>query len=183
MIPSTQPDSLRAYRSGLSSVKLLDRDAERALATRWKTGDAKAGERLIEACLPFVISIALEYRRWGVPLEDIIQQGNIGLLRAAKKFDLGMYDQGETRSVTFDAPGVVRIGCNVHPKMEAFAVVHPNPYVAVSDPKGSYTVAGVPEGTYQMRVWHETFGGEQRLPVTIRDGQVQALDVRLAAPR
>src|SRR5208282_411377 len=36
----------------------------------------------------FVISIAVEYRRWGVPLEDIIQQGNLGLLRAARKFDV-----------------------------------------------------------------------------------------------
>ena len=38
-----------------------------------------------------------------------------------------MYRSGETRRVTFDVPGVVRIGCNVHPKMEAFVVVHPNP--------------------------------------------------------
>jgi RNA polymerase sigma-32 factor len=37
--------------------------------------------------LPFVVAIALEYRRWGVPLEDVIQQGNVGLLRAAAKFD------------------------------------------------------------------------------------------------
>ncbi len=46
-----------------------------------------AGTRIVEACLPFVVSIALEYRRWGVPLEDIIQQGNLGLLKAAAKFD------------------------------------------------------------------------------------------------
>ena len=38
--------------------------------------------------VPFVVAIALEYRRWGVPLEDVIQQGTLGLLRAAKKFDL-----------------------------------------------------------------------------------------------
>jgi RNA polymerase sigma-32 factor len=39
------------------------------------------------SCLTFVLSIALEYRRWGVPFEDIVQQGNLGLLRAAKKFN------------------------------------------------------------------------------------------------
>ena len=97
----------------------------------------------------------------------------------AKKFDLGMYDQGQTKSVTFDTPGVVRIGCNVHPKMEAFVVVHENPWAAVTDAKGSYTVTGVPDGTYQLRVW-SAGGAEQRLPVTIRDGQVQGVDVRLA---
>ncbi|HJQ83947.1 MAG TPA: carboxypeptidase regulatory-like domain-containing protein [Candidatus Binatia bacterium] len=97
-----------------------------------------------------------------------------------KKIDLGMYDQGETRSVTFDAPGVVRLGCNVHPKMEAFVFVHPNPWVAVTDARGGYTIAGVPSGTYELRVWHEGFG-ERRMPVTVRDGAVQSLDVRLPA--
>ncbi len=80
--------SLRAYRDSLASKVPLDRQVERDLARRWIEGDKQAGEEIIEACLPFVISIALEYRRWGVPLEDIVQQGNLGLLRAAKKFDL-----------------------------------------------------------------------------------------------
>jgi RNA polymerase sigma-32 factor len=79
--------SLHAYRRSLANVKVLDREAERDLARRWKAGDKRAGQKLIEACLPFVVSIALEYRRWGVPLEDIIQQGNLGLLKAAEKFD------------------------------------------------------------------------------------------------
>ncbi len=79
--------SLKAYRENLSSCTPLSREDERALAQRWIAGDKRAGEKIVEACLPFVISIALEYRRWGVPLEDIIQQGNVGLLRAAKKFD------------------------------------------------------------------------------------------------
>jgi RNA polymerase sigma-32 factor len=79
--------ALRAYRDDVSEVAPLDRDAERELAAKWRAGDKAAGERLVTACLPFVISIALEYRRWGIPLEDIVQQGNLGLLRAAGKFD------------------------------------------------------------------------------------------------
>jgi len=79
--------SLRAYRSDTSGLAPLDRETERALAKRWIAGDMRAGEEIVLACLPFVITIALEYRRWGVPLEDIVQQGNLGLLRAAKKFD------------------------------------------------------------------------------------------------
>ena len=79
--------SLRAYRNNLQGVTPLDRETERDLARRWLAGDNAAGEKIVEACLPFVIAIALEYRRWGIPLEDIIQQGNVGLLRAAKKFD------------------------------------------------------------------------------------------------
>jgi RNA polymerase sigma-32 factor len=80
--------ALRAYRSNLAKVVPLDRESERQLARCWRDGDKRAGEKLVTACLPFVIAIATEYRRWGVPLEDIIQQGNVGLLRAASKFDL-----------------------------------------------------------------------------------------------
>ena len=64
--------ALHAYRRSLAHVRVLDREAERELARRWLGGDKRAGQRIIEACLPFVVSIALEYRRWGVPLEDIV---------------------------------------------------------------------------------------------------------------
>lgn len=107
---------------------------------------------------------------------------NVYSASPAKKFDLGMYGAGETKSVTFDTPGVVRIGCNVHPKMEAFVVVHENPYAAVSDRTGTYTVANVPEGSYELRVWHATLA-EKRVPVTIRSGEVQPVDVWLAPRR
>jgi len=80
---SDHDGSLHAYRRSLANIQVLDRDAERGLAERWKAGDKRAGEKIIQACLPFVVSIALEYRRWGVPLEDIVQQGNLGLLKAA----------------------------------------------------------------------------------------------------
>ena len=79
--------SLDRYRNSLSHVEALDADTERELAQRWRDGDEGAGRRLVEASLPFVIRIAREYRRWGVPLEDLIQQGNLGLLKAASKFD------------------------------------------------------------------------------------------------
>lgn len=91
--------SLTAYRRSLSGVQVLDRETEQDLARRWKAGDRKALERIIRACLPFVVSIALEYRRWGVPLEDIVQQGNIGLLKAANKFD----PERECRLATYAA--------------------------------------------------------------------------------
>src|SRR4029078_5319417 len=112
--------ALRAYRESLAGVRALDRDAERELARRWSAGDQFAGSQLVEACLPFVVSIALEYRRWGVPLEDIIQQGNLGLLKAAAKFDtkkecrLATYAaywiRAEIREYVVRAFRVVRLG-------------------------------------------------------------------------
>jgi RNA polymerase sigma-32 factor len=79
--------SLDRYRTSLHHVEPLSAEEERALAIAWRDGDASAGRRLVEASLPFVIRIAREYRRWGVPFEDLIQQGNLGLLKAAQKFE------------------------------------------------------------------------------------------------
>ncbi len=79
--------SLDSYRRDLSDLAPLDADVERQLAEAWRAGDRVAGERLVAASLPFVIKIAKEYRRWGVPMEDLIQQGNLGLLKAAEKYD------------------------------------------------------------------------------------------------
>ncbi len=79
--------SLTSYKAALAGSAPLSRVAEQELARRYLAGDRRAGDDLVRACLPFVISIALQYRRWGIPLEDIIQQGNLGLLRAVKKFD------------------------------------------------------------------------------------------------
>lgn len=87
MMSSTRAASLESYRRALSEVSPIDAETERALAVAWREGDRRAGERLIAASLPFVIRVAKEYRRWGVPMEDLIQQGNLGLLRAAEKYD------------------------------------------------------------------------------------------------
>jgi RNA polymerase sigma-32 factor len=112
--------ALRAYRESVAGVVPLDRETERELALRWRKGDKRAGDKLVTACLPFVIAIALEYRRWGVPLEDIVQQGNVGLLRAAAKFDtsrdcrLATYAaywiRAEIRDYVVRAYRVVRLG-------------------------------------------------------------------------
>ena len=75
------------YRAEMAGRVTLSPEAERELAGRWRKGDQDAGRRLVEACLPFVMTIAFEYRRWGLPLEDIVQEGNIGLLKAADRFD------------------------------------------------------------------------------------------------
>ena len=82
---------LDGYIGSLRGVGPIDAEAEQALAQAYRAGDKRAGDRLIAACLPFVIRIAVEYRRWGVPMEDLVQQGNLGLLRAAEKFDAGKH--------------------------------------------------------------------------------------------
>lgn len=75
------------YKQRVASIDTLDAAAEAELARAWKKGNRRAGDRLIEGNLKHVISIAREYRRWGLPLDDLVQQGNIGLLKAAERFD------------------------------------------------------------------------------------------------
>lgn len=112
--------ALGAYMGTLSTVEVLSREEERALALRYRAGDPRAGAQLVRGCLPFVTSIALEYRKWGVPLEDVIQEGNIGLLKAAARFDparecrlatyAGYWIRAEIREFVVRAFRVVRIG-------------------------------------------------------------------------
>lgn len=78
---------LEPYRRQLAQFEPLDALTEIALAHAWAAGDERAGCQLIEANLRVVMAIAREYRRWGVPLEDLVQQGNIGLYKAARRYD------------------------------------------------------------------------------------------------
>lgn len=113
-------DVLRRYRADLAGGLQLSREQERDLAVRYRNGDRDAGPALVRACLPFVITIAKEYRRWGTPLEDLIQQGNLGLLKAVEKFDpvkecrLATYAaywiRAEIREYVVRAYRVVRLG-------------------------------------------------------------------------
>lgn len=65
----------------------LTPEQEIDLSARWRMGDRIAGQEIVEKCIPFVMTIALEYRRWGAPIDDLVQEGNIGLLKAAERFD------------------------------------------------------------------------------------------------
>ena len=78
---------LDSYREAIARYAQLSAQEERDLAARFRKGDRRAGDQLIAANLPFVLLIAREYRCWGAAMEDIVQQGNLGLLKAALRFD------------------------------------------------------------------------------------------------
>jgi RNA polymerase primary sigma factor len=81
------PDALSAYLSRISRVVLLTHREEVELGRRVRAGDRIARRTLIERNLRLVVSVAVRYRRSGVPLEDLIQDGNIGLIEAVERFD------------------------------------------------------------------------------------------------
>lgn len=75
------------YRTQLTGRATLTPERERELAGLYRAGNREAGRTLIEACLPFVMTVANEYRRWGLPMEDVVQGGDLGLFKAAERFD------------------------------------------------------------------------------------------------
>jgi RNA polymerase primary sigma factor len=84
--PATS-DPLRLYVRQIGDGPLLTREEERELARRKDQGDEEAKRKLIESNLRLVMSITRHYTRAGVPLLDLIQEGNLGLIRAVEKFD------------------------------------------------------------------------------------------------
>ena len=85
--PAEEVDLLRTYVRQIGNGRLLTAREEAALAKRKDTGDLQAKARLVECNLRLVISIAKAYSSSGVPLLDLIQEGNLGLIRAVEKFD------------------------------------------------------------------------------------------------
>jgi RNA polymerase sigma-32 factor len=78
---------LEAYLADIRRIPLLTVEEEQRLARRFLEGDGRAGHQLVAANLRFVVKVAFEYRSWGLRLPDLIQEGNIGLMRAVQKFD------------------------------------------------------------------------------------------------
>ena len=77
------------YLQELRRLPRLSREEEQACATLAAQGDRKERQRLVQANLRFVVLVARQYRDRGVPLEDLVDEGNIGLIRAAERFDPG----------------------------------------------------------------------------------------------
>ena len=93
-ITNRESESLDKYLQEIGKEELLSTDEEVELAQRIRKGDRKALERLTKANLRFVVSVAKQYQNQGLSLPDLINEGNLGLIKAAEKFD-------ETRGFKF----------------------------------------------------------------------------------
>ena len=81
---------------------------------------------------------------------------NVFSLFEGKRFDLGLYEAGSTRNVSFDRPGISYIFCNIHAEMSAVVIALDTPYYGISNRKGEIVIQNVPAGRYNMHTWYET---------------------------
>ena len=93
-VTNRDAESLDKYFQEISKIGLITADEEVELALKIKVGDSKALDALVSANLRFVVSVAKQYQGQGLKLSDLINEGNLGLVKAAKRFD-------ETRGFKF----------------------------------------------------------------------------------
>lgn len=88
---------------------------------------------------------------------------NVFSLFDGKRFDLGLYEAGSTRNVSFDRPGISYIFCNIHAEMSAVVIALDTPYFAISNRRGEIVIPHVPAGRYILHLWYES-----ALPSTLK---------------
>jgi plastocyanin len=80
---------------------------------------------------------------------------NVFSLFDGKRFDLGLYEAGSSKEVTFSREGVSYIFCNIHPEMSAVVVALSTPFNAIANADGDFEMSAVPTGEYELHVWIE----------------------------
>ena len=122
-------------------------------------------------------------QRVEIPNEDKIFH-NVFSYSKPNQFDLGLYEEGAVRSITFDHPGVVKIYCSIHESMNGMIVVTPNPYFDRVHPDGSFRLDAIPPGKYRLVVWSErTPELKSEIEVIAGERTPSTVNLRLDAPK
>jgi plastocyanin len=112
---------------------------------------------------------------------------NVFSMSRTKKFNLGSYKAGESKTVVFDKPGIVELRCDVHAEMAAYILVMKNPYFAVTDAKGRFQIPDtgylkqvglegihdLPAGKYDLKSWHEKLKTQKKSIDVSGNGELQ----------
>ena len=123
--------------------------------------------------LPVVVGTTVDF-----PNEDTIYH-NVFSLSKAKPFDLGIYEQGGNRAVTFDQPGLVKVYCNIHPNMVAYILVLANPYFTTTDQRGHFAIHDAPLGAAKVRSWYPFSREQAERKVIVAAQGIQDLNFNL----
>ena len=109
------------------------------------------------------------------PNEDPFSHNVFSRSRAAS-FDLDRYPAGQSKSYTFQQPGIVQLFCNIHPNMKATILVVPNRFFTRASKEGTFRLDGVPPGSYELVAWHERCQEQHQ---AIQTGAAMATNVSL----
>jgi plastocyanin len=101
---------------------------------------------------------------------------NVFSLSKTRRFDLGRYPRGQSRSVVFDRTGVVRVFCEIHSHMSAYILVFAHRFFSVTDGEGRYRIDGIPPGSYTLALWNDG-NVRSRRELRVDAGQVLEQDL------
>ena len=130
--------------------------------------------------LPIPVGASVDF-----PNNDKVDH-NIFSLSRTKKFNLGSYKPGDSKTVLFDKPGIVELRCDVHAEMAAYIMVLKNPYFAVTDDQGRFEIPAskqleqngikgmkdLPAGSYVLKIWHEKLKTQKQMVIIPENGDV-----------
>jgi len=131
---------------------------------------AQRGQSFVPRVLPISVGTRVDF-----PNYDPIYH-NVFSVSPVKRFDLGKYARGKSKSVVFDKPGRVNVYCEIHSGMEAFVVVLPNAWFTQPDQNGAFALPGLPAGTYTLKAWHPDFG-ERSATVTVPEDKDASVEI------
>lgn len=132
---------------------------------------------------PFVTALVVG-SRVAFPNRDTVRH-QVYSLSKAKPFEIPLYGPGSGETITFDQPGVVSLGCNIHDWMSAHLVVLATPYFKKTTADGAVLLTDLPPGRYRLDIWHPRLATDARREVTIAPGDspVQTISVVLKPDR
>lgn len=145
------PRAWKPYKLSETTVVYLEKDppgpaAVYAPPARHPILD-QTGLRFHPQVLPILAGTTVDF-----PNGDVVFH-NVFSYSQPKEFDLGRYPMGDSRSVTFDRPGIVRVYCDIHSDMNATILVLSNPFFATPNDEGVFVLRGIPEGKYRLNLW------------------------------
>ncbi len=125
------------------------------------------GLQFIPHVLPIVVGTTVNFLNHDDVLHNVFSPDEV-----AEKFNLGTWPPGEIKTFTFNKTGSAALLCNVHTEMEGYVVVLQNPFFALTDENGSYTIKDVPTGSHVLRVWNKKYKAEPQNVTVQEDGTV-----------
>ncbi len=127
--------------------------------------------------LPLVVGTSVDF-----PNSDTVRHNVFSPPGSAKVFNLGTYDMGVIKTVVFDVIGETPLLCNVHAEMSGFVVTLQNPYFAITDKTGAYTIKDVPPGKCTLTTWNERLKSTSQ-EIEVKDGVSATVNLELKRKR